>query len=378
MKTKLLLTLPLIAMMAAGAFAAAPKGSRGPARPQPPERKYRSGAYVIDAISDFAVRLRVGQAQRHEGLTLYPVFASPLKAPDVDLTLDKAMDLGLVEIVELTSAEVNRVRLHNRAKRPVFIMAGEMLKGAKQDRIVGDDLIVPAGEEVTIPVYCVEHGRWVAKSEAFKSARTLAAPALRQSAKAGQSAVWSRVAAEQDRLRAPSATGALSSVHESAEVQRKMTPYTRAFSDLPDDYPKACGVVAVIGGEIMAADLFSSPAVFRQLWRKLLDSYAIDALERPAAPVRRHARRHFGEGGEPDPADIKDWLEGMRQADRDPKDTAGAGSLYELRGRRVFGSALVWRDGVMHIGLFPARPERITGSDFNSLDFRRERLEGGR
>ncbi len=315
-----------------------------------------------DAIEAYASRLQVGPPERHQNLTLFPMSAEGAIVPEVELTLDEALEGGWLEISELKPAEVGRVHLRNRAKEPVFIMGGEMLLGAKQDRIVGDDLVVPPGAALVIPVYCVEHGRWVAETEAFRSAGALAGSEVRKARqRADQGGVWSRVASEQSRLEAPSETGALRSVRESEQVQGKMRPYSRALGDFAEDHPKARGVVACVGGEIIAADLFGSRRVFRTLWPKLLESYVIDAIGRPAW------------GTIPDAVQIRRWLQGVERADKTRKPTPGAGALYELRGGGIMGSALVHQEGVVHMELFKGhvvRPMR-----FNRLEFRRERLQ---
>lgn len=313
-------------------------------------------------IDSFARQLRVGPPQRHANLTLYPVFADGVTIPDIDLTLDEAMDRGLLAIRELKSAEVNRVLLVSRAKEPIFVMGGEMLTGAKQDRIVGDDLIVPPRAELPIPVFCVEHGRWVLKSESFVSAGFLAASNVRKArAAADQGEVWGQVAAEQERLEAPSATGALKSVQDSEEVKEQMEPYKRALCDLPLDVGKARGVVACVGDEIIAADLFGSRAVFAQLWPKLLDSYVIDAVGRNP------------EGRTPDAVRIRRWLSGITEAGRGSKKTPGDGNLYVLESRSLVGCALLYGGGVVHMELFSKEgPDPVR---FNPLQFRRERLE---
>ena len=337
-------------------------GGRSSTVPAAPEEQPREAPACSDAIEAYAARLQVGPPRRYENLTLYPIFADEVVVPEVDLTLDEAMERGLLEVRELKRAEVSRVRVCSRAKEPVFVMGGEMLGGAKQDRIVGDDLIVPPGSELVIPVFCVEHGRWVVKSEAFSSARMLAGSEVRKARqRADQGAVWSGVAAEQERLNAPSETGAMRSIQESKEVQDKVGPYRHAFSDLPEDLPRARGAVACVGGEIIAADLFGSRSVFRQLWPKLLESYALDAIDRE--------RR----GKAPDAVRIKRWLEGVKRAERVAKDTPGEGRLYELRGGGVIGSALVYDEGVVHMELFRGYVVRPT--PFNRLEFRRERLE---
>jgi len=347
-----LLTLAILAALAAGAAAA----------PKPGEKATAPPSGCGDAIADYADRLQVGPPRRHENLVLFPVFAEEVVVPDVALTFEEAMQEGLLEVCELKPARVNQVRLRSRAKEAIFLMGGEMLGGAKQDRIVGDDLIVPPGAELVIPVFCVERGRWVGKSESFRSFGTLAGSEVRKARqRADQAAVWENVAAEQARLNAPSATGALRSLQESEDVQEKVRPYARSLSDFAEDLPKARGVVACVGGEIIAADLFASRSLFQKLWPKLLEAYVVDAIGRPKRDRT------------PDAVEIKRWLEGVKRAERTPKDTPGDGRLYELRGERIMGSALVYDGGVVHIELFTRHDVRPL--PFNLLEFRRERLE---
>ena len=223
-------------------------------------------------------------------------------------------------------------------------------------------MIVPPGADLTVPVFCVEHGRWVATSDSFKSASFVATSKVRQAkSEADQGAVWNRVAAEQERLAAPSATGALRSIKDSEAVQEKMVPYRRALSDFPRDLGKARGVVACVGDEIVAADLFGSRALFLQLWPGLLDSYVVDAVGREAG------------GAAPDGVFVRRWLSGVGSAEREMKKTPGSGALYQLSGDAVMGSALVYDGGVVHMELFAKEPGEPVA--FNRLDFRRDRLE---
>ncbi len=331
--------------------------------PAAPEEAYVPAPAPPDAIDAFAARLKVGPPKKHGNLTLYPIFADDVRVAGVDLTLEEAMDRGLLEVRELKPAEVNRVRLVSRAKEPVFVMGGEMLTGAKQDRIMGDDLIVPPGADLTVPVFCVEHGRWVAKSDSFRSAAFVAGSGVRKArAAADQGAVWNQVAAEQERLEAPSETGALRSIQDSKEVQERIEPYKRALSVFPKEIGKARGVVVCVGDEIAAADLFGSRALFLQLWPKLLESYIVDAVDREG-------------GGAPDAVRVRRWLEGIAQAEREVRKTPGNGTLYQLRGEGLMGSALIYDGGVVHMELFAkgvAEP-----IPFDRLQFRRERLEEG-
>jgi len=318
-------------------------------------------AVAADAIGEYAENLRVGPPRRHLNLTLYPVFADGVADPGVALTLQLAVERELLEIRELDPPQVNRVLVLSRAKEPIFLMGGEMLEGAKQDRIVGDDTIVPAGAKIELPVFCIERGRWVAKGETFAPAGALATSAVRRArARADQSLVWGQVAAEQERLSAPSDTGALRSLRESPEVRARTAAYQRALGSFPEDLPRARGVVACVGGEIIAADLFGSQALFQRLWPALLESYIVDAVDRPER------------GRAPDAVQIRRWLEGVRRAERTPRDTPGAGELLELGGAGIIGSALIYQSAVVHMELFRGLVGRPV--PFNRIEFRRQRL----
>ena len=93
-------------------------------------------------------------------------------------------------------AEVNRLVLINRGKKPVILLAGEIVSGGKQDRIVGKDRIVPVGgAPLPLDVFCVEEGRWTGGSAKFAAANTMVHPSVREKAAvdADQTKVWAAV-----------------------------------------------------------------------------------------------------------------------------------------------------------------------------------------
>jgi len=329
----------------------------------------------------------VGPPHRCNDLSLFLITVPGAKIPGVDMTLDQAVSKGLVEVTELGSSQVNTLTVRNRGKEPVFAMGGEMLRGGKQDRIIADDLVLPARTTLDVAVYCVEHGRWALGEHGgggggrggFTTGHSLAGADVRQAGGGGgrgggQGAVWESVARQQRSLEAPSTTGALRSVHDSKMVRDQIGPYLHAFRDLAEDNPKACGVVAVVGDEVLAADLFTSPVIFRQMWPDLLESYAIDAVERT---VSDHPKLHVTrERHRPDTAFVVRWLDGLKRAERVWRKTPGEGALYDLHGRDFTGWALVWESGVVHLGLLPAvaqaRPEPATR--LLTPDQRRQRI----
>ena len=128
---------------------------------------------------------------RHGNLTVFPVVAAKTYPTGEFLTLDEGLRSGDVVISEAGSvqglvrrhltpavqhegAEVNRLVLVNNSKRPLLLLAGEIVSGGKQDRVIGADRIVPAeSDPIDLSVFCVEPGRWVASSEHFGASEAM-------------------------------------------------------------------------------------------------------------------------------------------------------------------------------------------------------------
>ncbi len=77
---------------------------------------------------------------------------------------------------------VNQLVLVNRSKRPLLLLAGELVSGGKQDRIIAKDRIVaPGAEPLPLDVFCVEHGRWSTGSQ-FAASKSIVHPSVREQA----------------------------------------------------------------------------------------------------------------------------------------------------------------------------------------------------
>ena len=133
----------------------------------------------------------------HANLTIFPVVAAAGRSHDTRnfLTLDEGLRSGDVVVTEAGSiaplmrrrrrgplgerpiipwgdgAQVNRLMLVNNSDRPLILLAGEIVTGGKQDRVVGKDRIVPPqSDPIDLSVFCVEPGRWVARPAAVPHA----------------------------------------------------------------------------------------------------------------------------------------------------------------------------------------------------------------
>ena len=250
---------------------------------------------------------------RHGNLTVFPVAAASSHNTQAFLTLDEGLRSGEVIVTESGNvqplmrrrnrpvaqdgAQVNRLVLVNNSKRPLILLAGEIVTGGKQDRVIGKDRLVPAeSDPIDLGVFCVEPGRWTATSAKFGSLGTaMAQPAVRARAMSDkdQAKVWSEVRNAQtlaaSRVPAPAAsevarTSSYAGVMQNEEVKHQVDsiaePIQRNYQSLIQQLRErnAVGVVVAVNGEIIWADIFASTALLEKYWPKLVRSYAAEAF----------------------------------------------------------------------------------------------------
>src|SRR6202790_3658603 len=150
----------------------------------------------------------------YENISIFPVVSASTLDTSPFLTLDEGLSTGEVLVSEqgaaglartrngrpvvvpqYPGASVNQLVLVNRSKRPLLLLAGELVSGGKQDRIIAKDRIVaPGAEPLPLDVFCVEHGRWSSGLQ-FSAANTMVHPSVREQAAVNQSQseVWESV-----------------------------------------------------------------------------------------------------------------------------------------------------------------------------------------
>ncbi len=105
--------------------------------------------------------IRVSDPVRHDNLAVYFIHG-PSKAGPVPLTLEEALASGAAQVRE--TSDVNSLEIENLGDTPVFVQAGDIVKGGKQDRTLMVSLLLPPKSgRVPIASFCVEHGRWSAR-----------------------------------------------------------------------------------------------------------------------------------------------------------------------------------------------------------------------
>lgn len=230
----------------------------------------------------------IGPAVTFRNLTLYPLLRHDERSePLRHVVLDDALASGVVEITEVSEqGRVPELRVVNRGADPVLLVDGEELVGAKQNRIVNLTIMVAPQSQLTIPVSCVEAGRWRARSRAFSSAprtqyatgRARRMAQVTHSMSAGhyssdQSDVWADIAEKSARLKSSSPTGAMEALFvDHAVFIDQCVAFLGAVNG-------QVGTLFTIDGRVLGFDLFESPATLRKLLPKLVRAAAVDALD---------------------------------------------------------------------------------------------------
>lgn len=244
----------------------------------------------------------------HENLTVYFVHG-PSKDGPVPLTLQEALTRGAVQVRE--TGNVNTLEIENFGGQDVFVQAGDIVKGGRQDRTLMVSLLLPPNSgRVPIASFCVEHGRWSARngedagnfstsavavpSREMKLAIQAPLPAAPASGGMDtgvrQKMVWDNVQIAQERLTAATGTN-VRSAESATSLQlalenEKLNDARKAYIDALKPAGEAdsdiVGYVFAVNGKINSAEIYVSNGVFRKMWPKLLAASAIEAISHRA------------------------------------------------------------------------------------------------
>lgn len=229
--------------------------------------------------------LTLGAPERCGPMTLFPLLRT--RPPVARAYVSGPETAGEVVIRERGLAEVAELVVENRGDRPVLLIEGETVLGAKQDRVLNVSVVLAAGGRTKLPVSCIEAGRWGSPKASRRSARHTP-PRLRarktrsvvESARhslehrSDQGAVWDEVAAYEAGAAMHSPTSAM------REVQEAMAGRSSALVPTAGPADEQVGVIVAEGGRPTLLELFDDPATFEAYWVGLTEGYALDAALR--------------------------------------------------------------------------------------------------
>ncbi len=280
--------------------------------------------------------LILGKQQKYNNIVVVPVLKEPSSKLDI-LDLKTGFKMGLVEVSECEQSVVGSIMVKNDATTPLILVDGEEVAGAKQNRIIGQTMLIPPKVTMPIPVNCSERGRWTYKSE-FKHSNYMANSETRlqktfaclaDSEVDTQSAVWDSIDNLQEKKNSFSNTDALRDNYEKHEEIN--TKYLEHFQ-IQDNQ---VGIIAVLGDKV-GVDIFSNSSLYRKYNDMILKSYIIDDIGKKASIK----------------IDFEDVLNNINEKYFVKRNTVGLGQSYTIKSPNGFGSSLVYEDDLIHANFF--------------------------
>lgn len=313
-------------------------------------------------INDYlAEGLKVGEPSVTGSVLVYPVFG---REPQLEyMTLARALPLGFVVKEIPGSGSVRDLIVQNPTDKPVLLFEGEEVIGAQQNRTFDSSVLVPAREEMTVHVSCVEAGRWDGSRNAdgFSRAEQMAYPEMRREkarqanrarleareARADQGAVWGEVSRRSAELGFKSSTDSINDVFESRRVNlREMAASIPIQQD-------QIGSVLQIGSKIQTLDLVSRPDAYSDLHEALIQGYCLDGMTPANRELEAEPSMEFA-GGFIDRVMATNVLE---------KDGLGLGRDFRFESDSLIGSGLVSGEELIQLSVFTDEPGRASGGE---------------
>ena len=349
-----------------------------------------SGA-VATAVRELIEGVRAGEALRAGGLTLIPLLPAKeqVKRQSGYLPLEEALKLGLVTVTEQAQATVPELMATSTAETPVVLVGGEQVIGGLQNRVLNTTILVAAHVTQPIPVTCVEAGRWhdtaayasyanvddddtpvsmdanvaqaptprrktdarafTSDEAGYATLRKMHAKAVTASLSSGrghrsdQGAVWNEVSERMAYTQSYSPSSAMDTLYKTPERANKLKE-TVAELKRPEG---ALGFVAVVGANVLGAEIFTDEALAAAYWEKLARSYAVEALDAESGDASDDTGDDAANIGE------ARLLANALAADIQVHPSPGLGADARLVGSHISGAGLVYDGAVVHLSLFP-------------------------
>jgi hypothetical protein len=126
------------------------------------------------------------------------------------------------------------------------------------------------------------------------------------------------------------------------------------------------GAVFIIDGKVVGMECFGKPETFRKTFKKLIESYAMDAIDSEKPKEGRKATSK---------AQVSEFIDSAAASRVEPYPAVGAGTDLRLDSKKCTGFALSHKEGVLHLSVF-ARDDRGNklGPDSETGRFTHRRL----
>jgi hypothetical protein len=253
---------------------------------------YSGGGPSAPAPSPATAAPAISAAVSHGNLSVHFIHGPDSVTATKVATLQEGLEAGWAVVNE--TGNVNMLIVENHSPDyELFIQEGDLIRGGRQDRLIASDMLLPPNStNVSLPVHCVEQGRWTNRGNESatrfnKCDQFVATNAIRYANATGQQGeVWNNVKEQQSKLTArvgvkvtaAESETSLQLALENTALQTRVAQFVEALQPAGENRSDIVGVVFLVNGRVRTVEEYGSNALFRKAWPKLLRSVATDAV----------------------------------------------------------------------------------------------------
>jgi hypothetical protein len=234
-------------------------------------RRIQNPGSSTSALARALDGVQIGPPVGFRNLTLYPLLASGDRAVAAT-TLAEAAAADKVEITEEINASALQVRVKNKGEADLAILAGEILVGGRETRVVARDTIVPARKDRSVDVFDAEPAAdpRAADKTAFRKdgqGQLWAPLGVRRllGEDAGQAGVWGAIGKQ-----------SLADLHRDHKAA--LAEFRAALVELRMSHPKLTGVAVAVGDCVASLEVYGTPALLAAHFERVVESAALEAI----------------------------------------------------------------------------------------------------
>jgi hypothetical protein len=320
----------------------------------------------------------IGASKSFDNLAIFPVTSKSQEDLGSFTTLDDALAKKTASVHEIgadgdsqaQSAQVNSLVIENKGTVPIYVLAGTIVKGGKQDRQIGNDFIVGANQTIPVDAYCVEHGRWTANRDGvatggqFGVVDLLADSRVRAAGQyqKDQSEVWSKVAAVNEANKKQASSGTLMATVDAADITARRAKLAEGIVGYLNGVKPSelvVGFAYSVNGDVRSVRYFANHKLFSLFEDKLARTAAMDAITaqaelaasgKPAAPA-------------PLPAAVSQFVDDIQSASvKEQRSTPALNQVDVRESKAGYGSSTVLKPP----SSAPTAKPRAVSSDFTA------------
>ncbi len=230
-------------------------------------------------------------------------------------------------------------------------------------------IIVPGDSTIVIPVSCVEQGRWSYKSPHFSTNDRIMSGHLRamksqqvncsvreeRSFRSDQGALWDEISIKSNRHEAFSPSMNMGEIYEKEKLG--LGEYEAGFNKIVSQI----GAVFMINGKIAGMDCFGKPETFSSVFRKLVGSYALDAIDCFKEEKEFKVLK----------SEVTKFIKEASKASIETQESVGEGIDCRLESKKITGFSLCHEDQIPHMSVFAKAGKEKSNSRMQRFSQRR-------